>query len=151
MPHYLISIATETNNICSDNSLIINAKNQKEAIDIFAEFIIYNDDLFMEDFSEVCVNMSFCERFFLQTEKESSLFCESGEILIDDEEFKKRVYAYFPEKAWSDIFLNYFFTHKKSDIDYVINNFPKEMLIFAWKDWIGKELLLLNIDEFKKM
>lgn len=92
MNKYLIGYA------CSesfDDVYIIEASNVKEAFRLAAKKLFKLDELFIEHLKECTVNMSFAEKFWLQKENEQNYFCEHHEVLIDFNEFKKRVKSYF--------------------------------------------------------
>lgn len=92
MDKYLIGHA------CSelfDDVYIIKASNAEEACRLAAKKLFKKDELFIEHLRECTINMSFAEKFWLQTDKDQEYFCNHHKVLIDFNEFEKRVKNYF--------------------------------------------------------
>lgn len=125
---------------------LVNANSIEEAYFKFAKEIGIKDEVFLEHISQRSVNMSFAEKFWLQTEEEDSIFNNTGNIIINENEFRKRVNIYFEEKSeFSNEYLNYYFSSYESSC------LSTELLIYLWlKEWksyIGvdtEEIYLIN-------
>ena len=78
------------------NSLyIIEALNPDEALNLAAKNLFKKDELFIEHLKECSINTSFAEKFWLQTYEDQEYFCNHHNVLINFDEFKKRVKKYF--------------------------------------------------------
>jgi hypothetical protein len=130
MNQYLIFPKDCVEDSYEDGSMFrVLAKNKKEALNKFANVFYKFDKIFLEDVYIKSVNMSFAEKFFFQTDIETKTFCETGKVLINENEFKKRVKLFFDKnEKYSEIYLNYYLN--ESDEKTI---FPDEMLLFMWK------------------
>lgn len=146
MKKYLVGIDDES--FGNWNPVIINAKSEEEAFLKYGNYYCPTDELFLEDIYEKTVNMSFAEQFWMQTNEENNAFNETGDILIDENEFKSRIQEYFKEnQSFADIYIQYYFDDKKDASNFV---FPEEMVRFMWlkqvksSQWSTVHILNLN-------
>ena len=128
MPTYLVGFSDSESP--EQDFKMIDASSENEAIDKFIQAFAIADDLFVEYVYSRSVNMSFVEHFWLQTEDESTLFEKTGRIVIDDEEFKKRVRAFFGRhRDYAERYIAYYFDAEDRP---KTGHFPQEMLIYMW-------------------
>jgi hypothetical protein len=129
--------------------VIVNAGNREEAVMRFIRETALNEDIFIEHIYEKTVNMSLAEMFWFQTEKEMEHFTQKGEVLIDVEEFKRRVRKFFGDYTdFAERYLDYYFSESDEPPDEL---FPEEMLFYIWSesDWADEVIAmpLSDIDE----
>src|SRR5262249_43160214 len=92
---------------------IVNASSENGAIAKFVRTFAAADDTFLEYVYDRAANLSFAEHFWLQTEDENTIFNETGQIMIDDAEFKKRVRVFFDRHPnYAEIYLDYYFSEE---------------------------------------
>jgi hypothetical protein len=128
MPTYLVGFSDSESP--EQDVKRIEASNENEAIDKFIQAFAIADDLFVEYVYSRSVNMSFAEHSWLQTEGEDTLFSKTGRIVIDDEEFKKRVRAFFGRhRDYAERYIAYYFDAEDRP---KTGHFPQEMLVYMW-------------------
>ncbi len=128
MPTYLVGFSDSESP--EQDCKMIEASSENEAIDKFIQAFAIADDLFVEYVYSRSVNMSFAEHFWLQTEDEDTLFDKTGQIVIDDEAFKKRVRAFFgSHRDYAERYMAYYFDAEDGP---KTGHFPQEMLIYMW-------------------
>src|SRR5687768_16907554 len=128
MPTYLVGLSDSE--VQEQDFKRIEASSENEAIDKFIQTFAIADDLFVEYVYSRSVNMSFAESFWLQTEDEDTLFSKTGRIVIDAEEFKKRVRAFFGRhRDYAERYIAYYFDAEDRPKS---GPFPQEMLIYMW-------------------
>ncbi len=145
MPTYLVGFSESEAQ--EQDFKMIEASSENEAIDTFIQTFAIAEDLFVEYVYSRSVNMSFAEQFWLQTEGEDTLFNKTGRIVVDDEEFKKRVRAFFGRhRDYAERYIAYYF-----DAEDCPNTgpFPQEMLIYMWvySDFSG--VTAVELDDFE--
>jgi hypothetical protein len=129
MPKYLIGFSDSQ--FQEQEFKIINASSESEAVATFIKVFAITDDTFLEDMYDRSVNASFAEHFWLHTEDEDVIFHETGEIVIDEEEFKRRVRSFFgPYRIYAERYLDHYFSGGGSSKTHL---FPEEMLIYMEK------------------
>jgi hypothetical protein len=145
MPTYLVGFSDSESQ--EQDFKMIDASSENEAIDKFIQAFAIADDIFVEYVYSRSVNMSFAEHFWLQTEGEDTLFNKTGQIVIDDEEFKKRVRAFFSRhRDYAERYIAYYFDAEDSP---KTRHFPEEMLIYMWvnSDFSGVTAVELDDSE----
>jgi hypothetical protein len=91
--------------------------------------------------------MSFAENFWLQTEGEETLFDKTGRIVIDDEEFKKRVRAFFGgHRDYAERYIAYYFDAEDRPKS---GPFPPEMLIYMWVKSDFSRVTAVELDDLE--
>ncbi|HAT1793400.1 TPA: hypothetical protein I8Y89_001418 [Legionella pneumophila] len=146
MKKYLVGIDDES--FGNWNPVIINAKDEEEAFLKYGNYYCPMDELFLDDIYEKTINMSFAEQFWIQTREESNAFNEKGDLLIDENEFKRRIQEYFKEnQSFADIYIQYYFDDNKDASNFA---FPEDMVRFMWlkqvklSKWSTVHILNLN-------
>ena len=120
-----------------DLMLITNAATPEGAKQNYAYKVGIKEKWFIGDVYDRCVNMSFAERFFLQTRKESAQFTMDGTILIDDAEFERRVRCFFGDRPpWARRYLA-MWNDRETPGDMLSERhpFPDDMLIFMYLNY----------------
>jgi hypothetical protein len=126
MPKYLVCFSESP--FEEHEFRIVNALSESEAIDKFIKVFAVTDDDFLEHVYDRAINASFAERFWLQTEGEDVIFHETAQIIIGNEEFKKRVRAFFGSHGnYAELYIDYYFSEEDSPRTDV---FPQEMLVY---------------------
>lgn len=129
---------TEKLDTPTNELFVAEAKTESEAYKKVAKASFRSDKIFISHMSGRTVNMSFAERFWLQTKEEKRVFYGSGEIIIDEQEFINRVKSYFSlyPKA-GDEYLSYWFLDG-TDEEIVVKfiNFMDSFEEFFIKEWI---------------
>ena len=126
---------------------MIEASSANEAIDTFIQTFAIAEDLFVEYVYSRSVNMSFAENFWLQTEGEETLFNKTGRIVIDDEEFKNRVRAFFGRhRDYAERYIAYYFDAEDRAKS---GHFPQEMLIYMWVHSDFSGVTAVELDDFE--
>ena len=123
----------------------IEASSENEAIDTFIQAFAIADDLFVEYVYSRSVNLSFAEHFWMQTEGEATLFEKTGRIGIDDEEFKKRVRAFFGRHHdYAERYMAYYFDAEDRP---KTGPFPQEMLVYIWVNSDFSNVTAVELDD----
>ena len=127
----------DLNNIDPDTMLITNAVTPEGAKQNYAFEVGIKEQWFQEDVYDRSVNMSFAERFFLQSEVELDRFSKDGTILIDDAEFERRVRRFFGSRPpWARLYLSMWNDQETpQDMLHVSHPFPDLMLIFMYLNY----------------
>jgi hypothetical protein len=143
MPKYLVSFSASP--FEEQEFKIVNASSERDAIDKFIKAFAVKDHGFLGDVYDKSVNASFAERFWMQTEDEEILFHETAQIMIDDEEFKKRVRAFFSRHHdYAERYIDYFFSNAdRSSVD----PFPQEMLVYIWVNANYGDIVAVPLDD----
>ncbi len=141
MNKYLIACTCE---VTKDSCWLVDAKTKEEAINKFANFYVKDDEAFKEYVFERCVNMSFAEKFWMETDEETSHFMETGEVLINEAEFQKRVALFFKDHpTYSEQYLNYYLNEDVSS-----DTLCEELLIFIWMaEWDERSYLVVDLNQ----
>ena len=127
---------------------MIDALSENEAIDKFIKVFAITEDIFVEYVYSKPVNCSIAEQFWLQTEDENTLFNKTGQIVIDDEEFKKRVRAFFGRNHdYADLYIDYYFSAEDRP---KTGRFPEEMLIYMWVNSNLGDVTAVELEDFKE-
>jgi hypothetical protein len=133
---------------------IVEAPTPWDAYQIAAKNLYKSDEFFIEDFKDRCVNMSFAERFFMQTDEEVNHFGNTGEVLIDDTEFKKRVREYFGKhtKAAEDYLTYWFLDASEDEENMAFEHFINSNEAFLFEEWMkATDYMVLDIAEIKRL
>lgn len=145
MPTYLVGFSESEAQ--EQDFKMIEASSENEAIDTFIQTFAIAEDIFVEYVYSRSVNMSFAENFWLQTEGEETLFNKTGRIVIDDEEFKKRVRAFFGgHRDYAERYIAYYFNAEDCPNT---GPFPQEMLIYMWVHSDFSGVTAVELDDFE--
>lgn len=116
-----------------DVMLITNASTPDSAKMNYACLVGIQEEWFRANVYTRSVNMSFSERFFLQSQKETDRFCDDGAILIDGDEFERRVRQYFPVDDWAHLYLTMWNDRETSQDELPARHpFPDDMLVWMY-------------------
>lgn len=119
---------------------VIEVPNNEEAIREFVRRYGISEGLFLEHVYSKSINSSFAEIFWLDTDDEEERFNETGEITVDEDEFKRRVRAAFGEHSdFANLYIDYYFSDEAESTNGKRTLFPEEMLIYMWLNfpWSG--------------
>jgi hypothetical protein len=143
MPKYLVSFSESP--FEEQEFKIVNGSSESEAIDKFIKAFAVTDNDFLQDVYDKSVNASFAERFWMQTEDEEILFHETAQIMIGDEEFKKRVRAFFSRhRDYAERYIDYYFSDEDSPS---VDPFPQEMLVYIWVNSNYSDVIAVKLDD----
>lgn len=146
MPTYLVGFSESQ--FQEQEFKIINASSESEALATFIKVFAITDDTFLEDVYDRSVNASFAERFWLQTDDEEIVFHETGETVIDDEEFKRRVRSFFGQyRIYAERYLDHYFSEQGSS---KTHPFPEEMLIYIWTSSDFSSVTAIKLDQIEE-
>ncbi len=146
MPKYLVCFSESP--FEEQEFKIVNASRKSEAIDKFIKVFAVTDGDFLEHVYDRAVNASFAERFWVQTQDEDIIFHETAQILIGDEEFKKRVRAFFGRhRDYTDLYIDYYFSAEDRP---KTGHFPEEMLIYMWVNCDFGHVTAVELKDFKE-
>ena len=127
---------------------MIDAVNEKEAIDTFIKAFAITEDIFVEYVYTRSVNGSIAEQFWLQTKDENTLFNKRGRIVIDEEEFKQRVRAFFGRhRDYADLYIDYYLSAEERPKS---GSFPEAMLVYMWVNCDFGEVTAVELDDGKE-
>lgn len=128
-----------------ENLFFVSAINEKEAIKVFANFYAHKDEFFLENLHDKSINMSFAEKFWINSEN-SEDFMRTGEGYNSEDDFKKNVYKYFSnKKEYADLYIDYHLSDDKNIENY---KFPRDMIIYLWiKDLCSMSFRIINVDD----
>jgi hypothetical protein len=130
------------------DSKMIDASSENEAIHKFIKVFAIAEDIFVEYVYSKSINCSIAEQFWLQTKDENTLYNKSGQIVIDDEEFKKRVRAFFGRNHdYADLYIDYYFSAEDRP---KTGRFPEEMLIYMWVNSNFGDVTAVELEDFKE-
>jgi hypothetical protein len=71
--------------------------------------------------------MSFLERFVLATDDEMERFEQTGDVDWNDDLIRQRIFDYFPNRAWAQLYADYIFDEA---VEPEVPEFPVEMLAY---------------------
>ena len=143
MPKYLVSFSESS--FEAQEFKIVNALDESEAIDKFIKAFAVTDNDFLQDVYDKSVNASFAERFWVQTQNEDIIFHETAQIIIGDEEFKKRVRAFFGRhRGYAELYIDHYFSEEDSPR---IDRFPEEMLIYILVNSDYSDVTAVKLDD----
>lgn len=131
---YLVFQSDDTD---PDRMLITNAATPEGAKQNYAYKMGIKEQWFQEDVYTRSVNMSFAERFYLQSQEELDRFSVDGTILIDQAEFERRVRRLFASRPpWARLYLSMWNDQETpQDMLHVTHPFPDDMLIFMYLNY----------------
>ncbi len=135
-----------------DEFFIVEASSSEQAYTKAAEVFYKEDEIFLDHMACRTVNMSFAEKFFIQTDEKTSVFNTEGKIIIDNDEFISRVKSYFGShiKAAEEYLSYWFLDADESDTEITFKKFistNKDFLIHEWKNFTDYDVL--DISEIK--
>ena len=143
MPKYLVCFSESP--FEEQEFKIVNASSKSEAIDKFIKVFAVTDDDFLEHVYDRAVNASFAERFWVQTQNEDIIFHETAQLIIGDEEFKKRVRAFFGRHCgYAELYIDHYFSEEDSPR---IDRFPEEMLIYILVNSDYSDVTAVKLDD----
>lgn len=123
--------------------VIIRAISKEDALNLYARKIGIQDETFLEFVYEKSANVSFAERFWLETEQERQEFSSGGDF-VDDEVFSQRVRLFFREHSeWAETFLEAYFGDSP---DEPMSDFPKDMFLFMFMESWVNDVLAIEIE-----
>lgn len=126
MPKYLVCFSESP--FEEQEFKIVNASGESEAIDNYIKVFAITDNDFLTYVYDKSVNASFAENFWMRTEDEDVKFHETAQIIIEDEEFKKRVRAFFSSHPdYAELYIDHYYSDEDSPR---IDLFPQEMLVY---------------------
>ena len=127
---------------------IVTASSENEAVAKYIKVFAVTDNNFLEYVYDKSVNTSFAENFWMQTEDEEIVFHETGEIVIDDEEFKRRVRSFFGQyRIYAERYLDHYFSEQGSS---KTHPFPEEMLIYIWVNTNFSSVTAVALDQLEE-
>lgn len=144
----------DKNDMRSNEFFIIEGTSSEEAYRKAAKFFFKKDDVFMEEMSCRTVNMSFAERFWIQSTEECNYFSEKGEMLIDEKEFINRVNAYFVNYPLAaNRYLSYWFLDgSPEEVERSFNDLTNDFEDFFIDEWIKfSDFNVLDILEINRI
>jgi hypothetical protein len=147
MPKYLVCFSQSP--FEEQEFKIINASSENEAIAKYIKVFAVTDNDFLEYVYEKSVNTSFAENFWMQTEDEDIIFHETAQLIIRDEEFNKRVRAFF--RRHRD-YAEHYIKHYYSDQDTPkVDPFPEEMLVYMYMHSDHSQVTAVNLDDIEEI
>jgi hypothetical protein len=147
MQKYLVGYEEDT--FGDQGFVIVSADSRDEAVMRFIREAALTEDIFIEHIYERTVNMSFAEMFWFQTDEEMERFTQEEEILIDVEEFKRRVRRFFGDHAdFAEQYLDFYF----GEADEPEEPFSDEMLFYIWSesDW-ADEVIAVPLSDIEEI
>jgi hypothetical protein len=130
--------------------MLITAPSPDEAETLFLRGFIPTDTSFLEFVGDTTVNMSFAEHFWFQTPEEDAAFQSSGAVLIDQEEFERRVRVFFGEQH---DYAAHYINHHRGDGEWGDESpglpFPLEMLTYIAAQLNYYGLVAIPLDNIK--
>lgn len=147
MPKYLVG--DPSSRLEERNFFISTADTAQIAIDRYMRTVVIQANSLIRYLCGKSPNASFAESFWIQTEAEVQAFHDNGDILIDDEEFRRRVRVFFGEhQDYADIYIGQYFSDSDAcDPD----SFSDEMRLYIVynSNWTSVEAIPL--DEIKEL
>lgn len=142
--------------ISPDDFYIVESPTLNEAKYIAVKNLYKNDELFIDHIKQCTINMSFAEKFWLQTDEEHMHFNTRGKILIDYNEFQTRVKKYFGEniKAAEDYIAYYSLAcdEKDEEANEAFKNFINNAENFLIQEYLEyTNYQVLDIAKIKKI
>ena len=118
---------------------IVEAENEEDAIIKYIVEVDSQESIFIDHLYGRSVNMSFAEAFFFQSSQESEDFSMSGDVSIDEDEFKRRVRVFFKDKQeFADMYLKHWYSKEDDDLKTGIT-FPDDMILYMTLKTDGME------------
>ena len=124
---------------------IVNAASENEAIDKYIKVFAVTDYEFLEYVYDKSVNTSSAENFWMQTEDEDIIFHETEQIIIGDEEFNKRVRAFFSShRDYAELYIDHYYSDQARPS---IDQFPQEMLVYIYVHSGHSQVSAVKLDD----
>lgn len=127
--HFLV----ELTDVLDDDSVFarVVAPDATTAITTFLHTFAPTDPAFLSYVYSTTINLSFAERFWIQTDDEDDLF-EQGLLQQSDEVIIERVQQFFgAHHDYADLYLTYYFNADSGEVPRL--GFPPEMLTYIWQ------------------
>lgn len=122
---------------------IVQGTSKEDALFKVGKKLFKKDGLFIGHILDRCVNLSYAEKFYLQAEEEINHFGETGEILVDKNQFIDRVKTHFKEVPHlADEYINYYFS--ESENLSLSDEFLIHEWVFSWQDY-----QIIDMDELE--
>jgi len=113
MKRYLICSKDESVEYWTPQAILANSAS--EALSRYLSMVYSKDKVFRDSVLDLCVNMTFVERFYLSSDQEIRKFEKTGRTGTESEIVKSRVRAYFVARPeFGEIMLRYMNTGDKS-------------------------------------
>jgi hypothetical protein len=142
MPKYLVCFSKSP--FEEQEFKIVNTSSESEAIDKYIKVFVTDND-FLTYVYDKSVNMSFAENFWMRTEDENIIFHKTARVIIGDEEFKKRVRAFFSRHLdYAELYIDHYFSDKDSPS---VDPFPEEMLVYIWVNSNYSDVTVVKLDD----
>ena len=143
MPKYLVCFSKSP--FEDQEFKIVNAPSESEAIDKYIKVFAVTDNDFLEYVYDKSVNTSFAENFWMQTEEEEVVFHETAQIIIGDEEFEKRVRAFFSRHLdYAELYIKHYYSDEDRSR---VEPFPEEMLVYMYVNSDHGDVTAIKLDE----
>ena len=128
---------------------IVNASSENEAIAKYVKVFSVTDNDFLEYVYDKSVNTSFAENFWMQTEDEKIIFHKTAKLIIGDEEFKKRIMAFFnSHRDYAELYIDHYYSDKDSP---GIDPFPEEMLTYIYVKSGHSQVTAVKLDDIEEI
>lgn len=149
MPSYFVYFALDdTEEIAYQQPAIVTAKNEQEALEIFARARISVDTDFQDEL-EYRYESGVASHFTHSTAQDVMRYAQSDVDNYDLKAIHKNVNKLLNNVHWSDLFVKHFFD-PNDDGEPRPHNLPIDMLVKLWLFQLG-ELKAVNLDEIEKL
>ena len=143
MPKYLVCFSQSP--FEERECKIVNASSENEAIAKYIKVFAVIDNDFLKYVYEKSVNTSFAENFWMQTENENIIFHETAQVIIGDEEFNKRVRAFFgSHRDYAELYIDHYYSDQDTPR---IDPFPEEMLVYIYVHSGHSQITAVKLDD----
>ncbi len=124
-------VGPSESNFGQQDFVVLSAENEQDAIIKFLDLHGVRENTFLEYVYDHSINFSFAEHFWLATNNEQDHFENTGEVLIDSDNFNQRVKDFFRHHTeYANLYINYYWSNKEREPEEKI--FSDEMLIYIW-------------------
>jgi len=143
MPTYLVCFSHSS---FEDREFkIVNAPSESEAIAKYIKVFAVTDNDFLEYVYEKSVNTSFAENFWMQNEDGNIIFHETAQVIIGNEEFNKRVRAFFGRhRDYAELYIDHYYSDQARPS---IDQFPQEMLVYIYVHSGHSQVSAVKLDD----
>lgn len=130
---------------------IVSAQSEEDAIVKFLHNRLEDEPHFKEYLYDKSVNMSFAERFWLQSREEQERFSRNeGQLSINEDDFEKRARQFFAERTdFANLYLNFYYSD--DEVPPAGGEFPTEMLVYIWLKNGNENILVIPIEDIPEI
>ena len=147
MPKYLVCFSQSS--FEEQEFKVVDASSERDAIAKYIRVFAITDNDFLEYVYDKSVNASFAENFWMQTENEDIIFHETAQVIIEDEEFKKRIRTFFRSHIdYAELYIKHYYSDQDTSR---VDPFPAEMLVYMYVHSDHSKITAVKLDDIEEI